>query len=404
MSVDGGWRGLLCRDEHQRGRNQEFDHVARACLCPRRARLRVGRALGSRLYRYPELMRLQHGLVLAAMMSASVAFAAAPPCAARADQVGGAALRWLTGSAEDAATLDQWCRAVGPPVYVPRPVAPSSTPPALEDVVVVTWNAHLAEGRLTDLIAALRDGALTNGVPVRRFVLLLQELYRRGPDVPAFSEGMRSAHAIRARDETAPDVHDYAATLGLSLLYVPSMRNGEDLDEDRGNAMISTEPLSDAVAFDLPFARQRRVAIGAAIAVTRGTARSTLRLLDIHLEPLSSPQTLWVLRNPRGRQVRATLSVLGDLHDEDDPHWAGTVLGGDFNTIQSGAKESAYAQARAWSTGFGDEDPRTTHMMGRLDYLFFRLSPDTTAITTRIDRRFGSDHYPLAWPLRARSA
>jgi endonuclease/exonuclease/phosphatase family metal-dependent hydrolase len=205
---------------------------------------------------------------------------------------------------------------------------------------------------------------------------------------------MRSAHAIRARDEAAPDVHDYAVTLGLSLLYVPSMRNGSDVDEDRGNAILSTEPLSDAVAFDLPFARQRRVAIGAAIEVMRPTGRSTLRLVDIHLEPLSSPQTLWLLRNPRGRQVRGVLSALAELDDEANWSWGGTVLGGDFNTIQSGAKESAYAQARAWSTGLAAEDPRNTHMMGRLDYLFFRL-PDADATVRRIDRRFGSDHYPL---------
>ena len=168
---------------------------------------------------------------------------------------------------------DRRCMCRGPSR---RPVRP----PPLEDVVVLTWNAHLAEGRLTELIRALRTGELTNGVPVRHFVLLLQELYRRGPDVPAFSPGMRSAHAIRARDEAAPDVHDYAATLGLSLLYVPSMRNGSDLDEDRGNAIISTEPLSNAVAFELPFARQRRVAVGATIAVTRGAARSSLRLVE----------------------------------------------------------------------------------------------------------------------------
>jgi endonuclease/exonuclease/phosphatase family metal-dependent hydrolase len=339
-------------------------------------------------------MCLQHGVVLAAMVSASVALTGAQPCAARADRVGGAALRWLTSAPEDATTLNQWCRAVGPPVYVPRPVESSSTPPALADVVVMTWNAHLAEGRLTQLIAALRGGEFTNGISVRHFVLLVQELYRRGPDVPAFSEGMRSAHAIRARDEAAPDVHDYAVTLGLSLLYVPSMRNGSDVDEDRGNAILSTEPLSDAVAFDLPFARQRRVAIGAAIEVMRPTGRSTLRLVDIHLEPLSSPQTLWLLRNPRGRQVRGVLSALAELDDEANWSWGGTVLGGDFNTIQSGAKESAYAQARAWSTGLAAEDPRNTHMMGRLDYLFFRL-PDADATVTRIDRRFGSDHYPL---------
>jgi endonuclease/exonuclease/phosphatase family metal-dependent hydrolase len=259
----------------------------------------------------------------------------------------------------------------------------------------LTWNAHLAEGRLAELVDALRNGSLTSGVPVRHFVLLLQELFRRGPDVPAFSQGMRSAHAIRAREEKLPDVNDYAATLGLSLLYVPSMRNGSDLDEDRGNAILSTEPLSRAEALELPFERQRRVAVGATIDVTYGSQRAALRLMNVHLEPLSSPQSLWVFRNPRGRQIRAVLSLLAESRDENDPAWVGTVLGGDLNTIQSGAEESAYEHARAWSTGLAREDLRTTHMMGRLDYLFFRLAPGVTASVVRIEEKFGSDHHPL---------
>jgi endonuclease/exonuclease/phosphatase (EEP) superfamily protein YafD len=34
-------------------------------------------------------------------------------------------------------------------------------------------------------------------------------------------------------------------------------------------------------------------------------------------------------------------------------------------------------------------------MMGRLDYLFFRLADGWTASTERLDERFGSDHYPV---------
>ena len=41
------------------------------------------------------------------------------------------------------------------------------------------------------------------------------------------------------------------------------------------------------------------------------------------------------------------------------------------------------------------EDARNTHMMGRLDYLFFRLADGWTASTQRLDERFGSDHYPV---------
>ena len=64
------------------------------------------------------------------------------------------------------------------------------------------------------------------------------------------------------------DIVEAAGRLGLSLVYVPSMRNGSDTDEDRGNAILSTEPLSDVAAVELPFERQRRVAIDAAVSVT----------------------------------------------------------------------------------------------------------------------------------------
>jgi endonuclease/exonuclease/phosphatase (EEP) superfamily protein YafD len=33
--------------------------------------------------------------------------------------------------------------------------------------------------------------------------------------------------------------------------------------------------------------------------------------------------------------------------------------------------------------------------MGRLDYLFFRLSDGWHGSTIRLDDRFGSDHYPV---------
>jgi hypothetical protein len=50
---------------------------------------------------------------------------------------------------------------------------------------------------------------------------------------------------------------------------------------------------------------------------------------------------------------------------------------------------------RAWSNGPDREDVRDTHMMGRLDYLFFNLPQDWSASTQRLDDRFGSDHYPV---------
>lgn len=151
---------------------------------------------------------------------------------------------------------------VGPPILVAAPAAPAAaSPPRLDDLIVVTWNLHLSEARLAELVAQLRSGALT-GQPVAHFVLLLQELHRRGPEVPVFSRGDRAAFHLGSRDTHPLDARAYAASLGLSAWYVPSMRNGTSLREDRGSAILSTEPLHDLQAIELPLDRQRRVVAG----------------------------------------------------------------------------------------------------------------------------------------------
>ena len=309
-------------------------------------------------------------------------------CDAREDT---ATVEWHAGEPADAVELARWCRAVGMPLFVN---ASAAEPPALEEFVTVSWNAHLAEGQLPDLIAELRNGAFTSGRPVKHFALLVQELYRRGDRVPPFDVRDRTAFAIVPRDPDSEDVEDHAAALGLSLLYVPSMRNGAELREDRGNAIISTEPLHDRMAIELPLARQRRVAIGAAVEVRTAAGIRNLQLINAHLEPLSTPRTLWVFNNPRGRQVRAILDLLETPRFQDD-RIAGVVLGGDFNTVLGGDGEDGYRHARAWSSSLRHEDRRRTHLMGRLDYLFFRLADGWSASTERLDRRFGSDHHPV---------
>jgi endonuclease/exonuclease/phosphatase family metal-dependent hydrolase len=303
-------------------------------------------------------------------------------------------LAWHISDETDAGELSRWCRAVGSPVFVAKPLSASTEYPSLNELVVVSWNAHLAEGELDALIAKLRSGALTDGRPVAHFALLIQELYRNGDAVPAFDVRDRSAFAIKPSDPDTLDVDDHVARLGLSVLYVPSMRNGAELREDRGNAIISTEPLLDAFALELPLARQRRVALGAAVMVQTAEGPRRLQLVDAHLEPLSSPKTLWLFKNPRGKQVQAILDLLATPRFTD-PGVAGVVLGGDFNTVRSGAGESAYRLARAWSEGMAQEDPRDTHLMGRLDYLFFKMGDGWSASTRRLDERFGSDHYPI---------
>ncbi len=318
------------------------------------------------------------------------------PCLARPASLDGQPVAWHQGNANDAAELDRWCRAVGLPILVASPAVPRPTsPPPLDELVIVTWNAHLAEGRLEELVRALRSGALTSGRAVTHFVLLIQEAYRRGAGVPAFPDNARTAFGIVPRDPHGSDAHATAQSLGLSMWYVPSMRNGSEMSEDRGSAIFSTEPLLDLRALELPFARQRRVTVGAAIDVRTKRGVERLLLLSAHLEPVSSPKTLWIFQNPRTGQVRAILGLLATPPFNAPAGTAGVVLGGDFNTVRGGDGESAYDLARQWSTSLGSEDRRRTHLMGRLDYLFFRLTNGWQAGARRLDERFGSDHYPV---------
>ncbi len=185
-------------------------------------------------------------------------------------------IRWIRPEASgERATLDAWCRGVGPAIVIANPhVTPAA---ALSDLAVISWNIHVGGGDVEALVESLRDGTLT-GQPVTRFVLLLQEAYRRGPAVPAALDS-RAAGAVRPEIDGRErlDILAVAGKLGLSLVYVPSMRNGGPLetDEDRGNAILSTEPLSDVAAVELPFERQRRVAIDATVSVI-GADQSTV--------------------------------------------------------------------------------------------------------------------------------
>ena len=301
-------------------------------------------------------------------------------------------MTWLAAPAADQVMLDRWCRAVGRPIVIQ---AAAATPlvPDIAELTIVTWNAHVGEGRLADLVSDLRAGALTDGRPVQHFVLLVQELFRRGSEVPHFDMTARGASAIGAETD-APDVRALAQTLRLAVVYVPSMRNGAARREDRGNAIFATLPLADPMALELPFERQRRVAVGATVHVRTGRGIEPLQVMNVHLDPLSAPSALWVFRNPRSRQLAAVFDAVPALAAESSTA-AGAILGGDFNTVQGGASEAAYQRARMWSTSLAGEDPRRTHRMGRLDFLFFRLGPAWRATSHRATGRFGSDHYPV---------
>ena len=153
----------------------------------------------------------------------------------------GPAIAWFAPKdAGDAATLENWRVSVGPPVVASKE---SNGTGAIDKLTLVSWNTALGAGDVERLVSDLRRRSGD-----RPIVLLLQEVYRSGPEVPAllvrtaaFASRLRGLRADGRRDE----VEDIASALGMSAYYVPSMRNGSPLlsDEDRGNAILSTLPL-----------------------------------------------------------------------------------------------------------------------------------------------------------------
>lgn len=247
-----------------------------------------------------------------------------------------AGVRWLGGES-DSAALAAWCAAVGTPVLAaPREAVAADDP--VSRLVVVSWNVKGGAGALERLIDELRRGELTDGEPAGHFALLLQEAVRVGGSVPAApGPDAVSARAIGAGTDPARSVEAVAARTGLFVFYAPSMRNGAQLREDRGNAILSTLPLTDPVVIELPYERQRRAAVTARIALPVADGESVpLRLVSAHFDNTSSGARFWrSFGKGRARQARGLIEVL----PEDE--WV--VLGGDLNTWFGEAGEEAVA-------------------------------------------------------------
>ena len=287
----------------------------------------------------------------------------------------------------DASHLVRWRRAVGAPLVVGGP----DTATVADRIVVVNWNMHVGGGDLRSLYSDVR-GEFGTGVPV---VFLLQEAFRSGADVPSvFAAGAAFPPMIRSlrRDGQREHIAALATSLGLHAYYVPSMRNGGPpvSDEDRGNAILSTMPLADLSAIELPFESQRRVAVSARISgTTPAGAPWQMRVVSAHLDNMAGARRLWIAGGEFGRtrQARGLVSALAG----GPP----LVLGADLNSW-FGFQDAAYLEtARAFPQTRVADRRATFHGLLRLDHLFFRLEDGWTANFRRAAHDYGSDHYPL---------
>lgn len=272
-------------------------------------------------------------------------------------------------SPEERPRLDRWCASVGPPVVA----AAAAAPARIRALLVVSWNVHVGGGRISELLDRLLPADGGTGV-----VLLLQEAFRDG-DVPPVPSGMTAPFRIHEHPRTL-DIVTVARDRHLSLAYVPSMRNGSGTGvgerEDRGNAILSTEPLTDVSAVELPFGTERRVAVSA-IVTPRGSARG-LRVVAAHLDT----------RRHQRQQAERLVAALGDA--TPDP----TIVGVDTNAFRGARSRAVQVLGRAWPRLVQCGTGRTNAWLARIDFLFTNLPASTIAGCETERNRFGSDHAP----------
>jgi endonuclease/exonuclease/phosphatase family metal-dependent hydrolase len=262
-----------------------------------------------------------------------------PTCASSSNS-SSQGLTWYSPTEVRDAKLNRaWCETVAPPVVKTSPDGPFRSWQAGDALVVVAWNVYVGGGDLLDFLREELGLDCTGSRPRMRpssmpFVLLLQETYRRASFLLPVDEGPLIPWRIEPnpRPGAELDIEDAAHRCGLALVYVPSARNGHDLEgippEDKGNAILSTVPLSDLVAIELPFEAGRKVAVGATVRAPNG---ADLRVVSVHLDVSSTLyRTLITGNGTRLRQVSGLTDVLTDLPEEGS--FAATVVGGDFNT------------------------------------------------------------------------
>ena len=279
-----------------------------------------------------------------------------------------------------------------------RDAGVGANPRASNALAILSWNVWIGRGRLGELIARVRDGAFAS-LEVERdlpLVVLIQEALRADESVPARSNGLAAREALSAVS-AREDVVEVARRLGLHLRYIPSMRNAGSRS-DRGNAILSTLPLSDARGIELPLILQRRVALS--VSVTAG--ERCLNLVSAHLEPRGPVGYKWLGAAGRAQQVRHLLDRL-EGHS--------VILGADLNLGRGRAEPTWRSLAEA---GFAFGIPagvpawrHTYHALPRLvlDYILVRdlASAFSRVRVHRLDEHpadrgvtvFGSDHHPL---------
>jgi endonuclease/exonuclease/phosphatase family metal-dependent hydrolase len=280
---------------------------------------------------------------------------------------------------DESGRLSQWCESVGTPVVIAAP----SRQADVRRLLIVSWNVHVGAGRVRALVDRMLERAPGPAVVDVGIVLILQEAFRAGAAVPdQVPGGLSVPDAIRP-DRSALDVAELAQSMGLSAVYVPSMRNGPSTGagerEDRGSAILSSEPLSNITAIELPFGKQRRVAVMATV-TPAGGAGPPLQVIAAHLDSFVGTRS----------QAEALAGYIEELKESGAP----VVLGIDTNAVRGRADRAVRTLERALpieNCGTG----RTGPWLARLDFIFSNLPRSSGKACETLADRYGSDHVPI---------
>jgi len=346
-------------------------------------------------------------------------------CAALATEPAGAIVDWYFAAGPgDGTEHERWCRTMGPVEVGAVPSADFAALGSGDSLAVAVWNTDAGAGYLQEF---LREelGLDCSGDTLRlkpgysHFVLLIQEALRRSNEIPDTPEKLWVTPPP-VKEEERPGrrlgAAEVARECGLAYIYAAASRNGwqprDGLREDKGNAIISTLPLSDFIVAELPFEAARRVV---PMATVHGPNGDSLRVASVHL--ITTPPAWRTLKTGNSARLRQALGLVEALElierersgcleavqstefvvQCDSTYTTPTVIAGDLNTWST--RETALRHLMAY---FPDSPPllnEPTRGPFPTDHVLFRSGRGGVRILTRTYRRipkaYYSDHNPI---------
>jgi hypothetical protein len=288
---------------------------------------------------------------------------------------------------------------VGPPVVTLEPRGGGTEWNTVFRVAI--WNMWIGGG---DLAAFLEHelGLVCGEDPANAppFALLLQEVYRASEGLPPPEPASAIPFLIDPPTRPGGDITRFAESCGLSLVYVPSARNGDrvvdGVGEDKGNAIVANVALSDPMAVEVPFEAGRKVAVGATVHGPGGP----VRVVSLHLDVASTLLRTFV--TGYGTRIRQAEGLANGIDLARPP--VAAVVGGDFNSWSDQETALLRFQARYPESPVPDATP--TRGFLPTDQMFFRsdaegrlaLVPGSYRV---IEPTYGSDHKGRILEIRA---